>query len=477
MLTSIIRSTKSIKNYGHNVALLLRPDADLVVLQSSNGYLISYSLVFDPGPRVYQLLSADGRNARRRSSIQPGPGKYGSKSEGLLMEGGGDVQEARLQFRMVIRLDAGISKALALDSELIVITKEPAAVQCIQWSPDRSGAQFSTEMLGDMDFLEGQKTLADIVYDKPMNLFAFVSQGGRAYAVQRLTERTRGDRHPDTLFEGHIFHSPKGSHDIAVKAAINSRFSLMALACKDGSIQLYNVQNYAGGIQRLRRLPLPISALSAGKITSLGYSPDGYCLFAGFENGWMTWSVYGQPGGSSFGCDLRQCQQNGDDWLTSVLMSCWIGGGSDILMLTSRSNLIWSQEFARSAVTNCYNPSNAARGLLQTSTGLIAYQGDQMTDLATITADAAVWQHIQAPAHYVVEQWPIRATVISPDRRYIAIAGQRGLAHYSLASGRWRTFQDPEEQNDFTVRGGMCWHQHILVAAIETSYSTYEVGL
>lgn len=406
-----------------------------------------------------------------------GPAKYGLKARGALAEGGGDVQEARLHFRMVIRLDAGISKALALDHELIVITKEPAAVQCIRWNPDRSGAQFSTEMLGSMEWLEGNRTLSDVVHDKPMNVFAFVSAGGRAYAVQRITDSSRHGKNPDALFDGHIFHIPKGDRDIAVKSAINSRFSLIALGCKDGSIRLYSVQNYAGGIRFLHKIPLPASAHSAGHLTSLSYSPDGYCLFAGYSNGWTTWSVYGQPGGSSFGCEKSQCQQNGDDWLTGISTASWMSGGSEVLMLTPKSNLIWSQEFARSAVTGCYNPANVSKGLLQTSSGLIVYQGDQMTDLATITADASIWQHVQAPPHYLIDQWPIRMAIISPDRRYLAIAGLRGLAHYSMASGRWRTFQDPNEQNDFAVRGGMCWHHHVLIAAVETSYGTQEVWL
>lgn len=477
ILTSISRSKKSITSYGHNVALLLRPDADLVVIQSSKGFLITYSLVVDLDRRAYQLMSADGgRNARRRSSVQPGAAKFSTKSRGSLLEGGGDVAEARLHFRMVIRLDAGISKALALDNELVVITKEPAAVQCIRWSPDRAGAQFSTELLSDMTWLEGKKTLADVVYDRPMNLFAFVSEGGRAYAVQRISDSSRDGNHPNALFDGHLFHEPNGKHELAVRAAINSRFSLIALACEDGSIILYNVQNYAGGIQRIRRLLLPISAQSTGKMTSLTYSPDGYSVFTGFENGWMTWSVYGQLVSSSFGCDVAQCQQNGDDWLTGSIAACWVSGGSEVLMLGTDSNLIWSQEFARNAATGCYNPANVARGLLQTGSGLIAYQGDQMNDMATISADSSVWQQIHGPLNYLIDHGPIRASVISPDRRYIAIAGQRGLAHYSLASGRWRTFQDPDEQNDFSVRGGMCWHQHVLITAVETSYGTHEVA-
>ncbi|CRK30246.1 hypothetical protein BN1723_014356 [Verticillium longisporum] len=75
-----------------------------------------------------------------------------------------------------------------------------------------------------------------------------------------------------------------------------------------------------------------------------------------------------------------------------------------------------------------------------------------------------------------LNQWPIRHTVISPDGRYVAVAGRRGLAHYSVNSGRWKTFMNEAAENEFQVRGGMCWYQHILVAAVEVN-RTHEIRL
>jgi hypothetical protein len=56
------------------------------------------------------------------------------------------------------------------------------------------------------------------------------------------------------------------------------------------------------------------------------------------------------------------------------------------------------------------------------------------------------------------------------------VAGRRGLAHYSINSGRWKTFANPEMENEFQVRGGMCWYQHILLAATEIN-KAYELRL
>ncbi|MBV1838908.1 hypothetical protein KUA11_17210, partial [Acetobacter estunensis] len=75
------------------------------------------------------------------------------------------------------------------------------------------------------------------------------------------------------------------------------------------------------------------------------YSPDGYCLFAGFENGWATWSMFGNPGSHSFGAESNV----NDPWLTGVVGASWIGGGSEVLMIGKQSEAVWALELAKSA--------------------------------------------------------------------------------------------------------------------------------
>ena len=90
-----------------------------------------------------------------------------------------------VRFRMVIKVDAGIESALALDDELAVATRKPAAVQCIRWTPDSAGSQTSTEILSRMGWLDKKVTIQEMTYDRPMNLSTWVTSDGKAYAVQR----------------------------------------------------------------------------------------------------------------------------------------------------------------------------------------------------------------------------------------------------------------------------------------------------
>lgn len=366
---------------------------------------------------------------------------------------------------MVIKIDAGICKAMALDNELIVATRKPAAIQCIKWTPDGSGSQTSTELFSRMDWMPKKASVTEMIYDRPMHLSAWVTDDGRAYAVQRLQQKTQSE--PAKLFKGYCFHVPLTLARAASKVAINARYSLLAVGCADRVIRVYIVRDYMGNIDYSHCHDISLKEEVTGALTCLAYSPDGYCLFAGFERGWATWSVFGKPGANNFAVDHDVAEQQNDGWLKGVLNASWLGAGCELLFVTPDDQRIWNLEFARSALTGCYISANISRSLLQTSSGLSVYQGHDLPDLTTIAADSTSWHHTDIPASYLLNQWPIRCSVISLDGRYVAVAGRRGLAHYSLSSGRWKTFNDEDSENEFQVRGGMCWHQHILVAAVE----------
>jgi hypothetical protein len=126
---------------------------------------------------------------------------------------------------------------------------------------------------------------------------------------------------------------------------------------------------------------------------------------------------------------------------------------------------------ARSAVTGSYNPANLFRTVLQSTSSVMVYRGYDLPDLTSISAEPSLWRTTRIPAVYLLNHWPIRCTAISADGRYVAVAGKRGLAHYSINSGRWKTFTNEATENEFQVRGGMCWYQNILVAAVEANRS------
>ena len=449
----------------------MRPDSAIFVVQTTSGYLITYTLATDPDARVFRphFASHTSGQTRRQSNFSGARNQGGDRILWGPGEGGG-VREVSVRFRMVIKVDAGIGRALALDEELVVATQKPGAVQCIRWTPDSAGNQTSTELFSRMDWLPKKTTVIEMIHDRPMNLSTWITNDGKAYAVQRLPH----SKEPETrhkLFRGYCFHTPQDTNDQGIKAAINARFSLIAVGCSDGTIRVYTARDYAGNIPSSHTHKPMVSGQSSGRITCLAYSPDGYCLFAGYENGWATWSVFGKAGATSFGADARISEEQKEGWLEGVKEASWLGGGSEILIIGQQDDRIWTLEMARSAVTGCYSSANISRTLLQTTSSIMVYRGYDLPDLTTISAEASLWHTAQIPSSYLVDQWPMRCSVISADGRYVAVAGRRGLAHYSINSGRWKTFVNENMENEFQVRGGMCWHQHILVAAVEAGDS------
>ena len=471
----MIRSPQSLQTYGLNLSLSLRPDSLIVVVQTELGFLITYSIATDPSTLVYRQQQVQ-TNHSRRHSITNGTANNGFGSRDPAA--GEYIPEINIRFRMVIKIDAGIGWTLSLDDELVVSTIKPAAVQCIRWTPDTNGSQTSTELISRMAWMSDEAKITDMVHDRPMNLFTWVTDDGKAYAVQRIpgTSASANLKRSVSMFKGYCFHSPNIESEYAVKAAINARFSLVAVGCADGNIVVYTARDYDGHIPLSHTLHPVNSADSLGRLTCLTYSPDGYCLFVGYEHGWMTWSVYGKLSGSSFNSDRAISTANDEEWLLGIHEAFWIGGGSSLLMLSLHDDRLWTLEMARSAATGCFSLDNICRPLLQTDSGFMIYRGYDVPDLTAISVEASLWHHVQIPAGYLVDQWPIRCSVISPDGRYVAVAGRRGLAHYSVNSGRWKTFDDPNSENEFAVRGGMCWRQHILFAAGESG-AQYQVSL
>lgn len=411
----------------------------------------------------------DGHNGSVRRPSN-GNGIHQNKEFNSTLECG--IAEVSIHFRMVIKIDAGIYNALALDDELVIATDKPAALQCIRWTPESTSNQTSTELLTRLPWLKKKTTICEMVYDRPMNLSAWVGSDGAGYAVVRnhASNATTPETHK-ALFSGYEFHECGNESRGASKIAINARFSLIVVGCQNGDLLAYSVKDYKGPIPYSHTYPRPVSEAVSGKIKFLCFSPDGYCLFVGLENGWMTWSVFGKALASSFGSETKELQARSEEWLGGVKDGFWLGGGTEILLLPMRDNGLWILEMARSACTGVHNFSNSSRCLLQTSSGLIIYKGHGVGESSALLTDSSLWHHVQAPRGYLNNQWPIRFSVISEDGRYLAIAGRRGLAHYSVQSGRWKSFQESDAENEFAVRGGMFWHGHLLVVAVECATS------
>ena len=116
--------------------------------------------------------------------------------------------------------------------------------------------------------------------------------------------------------------------------------------------------------------------------------------------------------------------------------------------------------------------------MIQTDDRILLYNngGDYQENNTTIDPAAVAWSHIQYPALYITDHWPIRYASISSDGKYITIAGKRGFAHYNSISNRWKLFGNQQQEQSFLVQGGLVWYRHIMIVGCELVQNrAYEV--
>ncbi|KAH9081828.1 RIC1-domain-containing protein [Lactarius deliciosus] len=201
----------------------------------------------------------------------------------------------------------------------------------------------------------------------------------------------------------------------AVKVAVNMRFSLIAIGTHCGNVEYTSFPSQRGVAPKPQVLE---------DVSILSHQRERAGLCHGMELGW-----------------IRPCG--------------WLGERFKDLFMNGIKDLFWG-------------PGNFELLVLSHPDERIS---DGQLFAIPFAKSATTGQHIPIPQSYLATNWPIRYSAISADGRLIAIAGRRGLTHYSSTSGRWKLFSDELQEQAFTVRGGLLWFHHVLVAAVEIGRS------
>jgi hypothetical protein len=102
-------------------------------------------------------------------------------------------------------------------------------------------------------------------------------------------------------------------HRRATCAALNGRFSLIAVGTHGGAVLLTGLPVRDGPPSRPELLALPAGtpgAHATGTVQTMEWSSDGYVLAVGWAHGWAVWSVGGRCLASSFGVEDHQVDQD-----------------------------------------------------------------------------------------------------------------------------------------------------------------------
>ncbi|KDQ54856.1 hypothetical protein JAAARDRAFT_37967 [Jaapia argillacea MUCL 33604] len=301
-----------------------------------------------------------------------------------------------------------------------------------------------------------------------------------SFDVPRWVQKQRRVDQDDNSPYQHPYDEPRR----AVAVAVNTVFSLIAIGTHGGSVALANFPSQDGAIPKSQVLQIPDSynRSPSGGVCAMEWSSDGYVLAVGWEHGWAVWSVGGRCLAWGFGVEDQVDEDKFQDTFMYGLRSLfWAPGNFELVVLAQRTlknddGQMFVVPFARSATTGQHAPDNTRYAFLQMDDRVLVYRGADQPDMSVINPESDVWQHIMIPQVYLAMNWPLRYSSISTDGRLIAVAGRRGLVHYSTTSGRWKSFADEVQEQAFSVRGGLLWFHHVLIASVEVGKS-YQIRL
>ncbi|KAF9066084.1 RIC1-domain-containing protein [Rhodocollybia butyracea] len=520
VLAFLSRTPTSTIDHGENREAHWSPDGSRIVIQTSESYLVLIAVIHHPNESTYRppTLSA---NAQRN-----------------FLAGSGEafpLNSVSLQFEGVIRVEGTLISVSPRKKAITFSTMNPPAIQQIPWpeAEEEEDEEIDEEehetrrrkklenydqwIINEVDFewlVETEVAISHVLYDRTTGVESWITSDGRAYVVyltQPLEEPSSSNlssndttQIPDgrNLWMGTCIHNfetprwvqkqrrvePHEQNELyfepmrAVRLAVNAKFSMIAIGMLGGGIQYSGFPTEEGILPASQKVEIPNPFnRQTGRICSMEWSSDGYVLAVGWQHGWGIFSVGGRCLVSGFGVEDVDEKKFQDAFMYGISNLFWVPGNFELVVLAQPSPKIIDGQifvipFAKSATTGQHSPDNTRYAFLQLEDRALIYRGADQPDISVINPESDVWQHIKVPQSYLAANWPIRYSSLSSDGRLIAIAGRRGLVHYSASSGRWKLFADTVQEQAFSVQGGLIWFHHVLIAAVEVS-KTYQIRL
>ncbi|KAI0803143.1 RIC1-domain-containing protein [Irpex lacteus] len=510
VLAHLARTATSVEEHGDNVSMEWSPDGNRIVIQTTLSYLILVTVDVNPEEIAYRTPPLPVAAQRH---FLPGAGEgLPLPSMSLFLEG-------------VIRIEGALLSVSPRREYIMFSTKSPPSVQRIPWPSVQRDEDdthigyrnkeslYDTWLLNEDTFpwlVDSNVVVDRITYSRATGTETWLTSDGRAYLVQ-LYEHVEHDAYSeDTSSEDRGYD--RASHDSqitlawhgtclhnveppkwvqkrrlvrpddpdadqyhyeeprrAVSVAINAKFSLAA-------IELVNLPSH-GILPPAQVLQIPqLYNRKTGSVNAMEWSSDGHVLAVGWQNGWAVFSVGGRCLAWGFGVEYEVNEERFTDaFMYGIRGLFWSPGNFELVVLAENApntpdGELFIIPFAKSANIAQHSPDNTQYAFLQMDDRVLVYRGADQPDMSVINPESDI------PQSYLATNWPIRYSALSADGRLVAVAGRRGLCHYSSNSGRWKLFADELQEQAFLVRGGLLWFHHVLVAAVELS-KTYQIRL
>ncbi|RPD63256.1 RIC1-domain-containing protein [Lentinus tigrinus ALCF2SS1-6] len=520
VLSHLSRTPTSVQEHGENLHVQWSPDGQRLVIQTTQSYLVLISLEHSAEESPYQSPPLAPNAARH---FLPGAGEaLPLQSLSLRLEG-----VIRIEGTL---LSVSPRKDYILFSTGSPPSIQRVPWPNLNGEGGHIGGGYDTWVVNEEEFpwlVDADVSVVQISYHRQTGFETWITSDGRAYLVQLVEDHDMQPNASEVSADdeqraqmSHFAHSRHASdssdsmrpfqwqgtciHNIepprwvqkrkqvdpgdvdayayneprrAMAIAPNPKFSMLAIGTFSGTVEFTNFPSLDGILPKPQVLQIPnmYAREGTGSVCTMEWSSDGYVLAVGWEKGWAIWSVGGRCLAWGFGVEYRVDEERFQDaFMYGVRSLFWAPGNFELVMLAQSSpnkpdGQLFVLPVAKSATTGQQSPDNTQYAFLQMDDRVLVYRGADQPDMSVINPEADVWQHIKVPQNYMSANWPIRYSSISADGRLIAIAGRRGLVHYSSTSGRWKMFADERQEQAFTVKGGLLWFHHVLIVAVDVS--------
>ncbi|XP_018917373.1 guanine nucleotide exchange factor subunit Rich isoform X2 [Bemisia tabaci] len=470
------RTSESLEEIGLNEIVEWRPDSRRLVVATSGGSLIFYSLEEDLDKKgLYQLVDSPQPNLRRDSA------------ELFIKQ---NIPCLHLALDKEITIGGGICSIVCLRDELMVATTRSHVLR-YRWDGSmnrdycldlrRVPFCIDQQVSKAIPLVENNTYLTQIEYSPLIGGFAVVLNDGRA-AVLTAVSLKFDPNQVQGIWAPNV--------EDATCAAVNHKFRLITFGRKNGECIIYNIDEMTGGLEVSHQLiisseiyPGPVGAVSA-----LRWTPDGCALAVAWSSGGFSlWSTFGALLTCSLSWDYgihTDVSKNNPLLIHSME---WSAEGYQLWMVKRQDPDGWNEKsdsvilmgFVKSALT--VNPcmSHKSHLALQgedrlyinlgagiTKVYQLPKQNAQVQTKMSITSQLVEnkqWLVVLLPSTYSSTNWPIRYTAIDCEGHHLAVAGRTGLAHYSFATRRWKLFGNETQEKDMIVTGGLLWWQSYIV--------------
>ncbi|KAJ3395056.1 hypothetical protein HDU92_006256, partial [Lobulomyces angularis] len=474
MIGKITRSQVTVEEDGENVEILWKPDSTAIVVTTNKGYL-----------HFYDILNGEGKLFDFKF-INPHHYVIGAGEKG-------GCPNKSLRFKMAIQIDTGIASAIGLSDEILICTSESPSLLSLCWNGEVNAS--GTCSLVDVSFLTNPADpFVHMTTNKFLDLFCWTSKFGNCYLAQRkLVQKldNNGDANaPQELncvwvWSGLCFFNSAKTKNNAVTCAINSKLLKLAVGTHDGDILLFSLSEDKTSLSYMHTLSLSqppglSNVFHVGPVSCLEFSSDGNAIAVGWHFGGLSlWSVAGRLLFSTMSEDTiaesptERPTISQEDYFNGVAHLFFGPGSYDLFILPSQSysndvvNDIYVIPFAKSALTMSKNSDNTRCICLVSDDKLLLHEANIGDSFGYLDSNLVLWDSIQIPVMYLGENWPIRHCSVNSTGHFAAIAGKRGLAHYSAKTNKWKLFGNEHQEQTFFVTGGILWFKNILIFACQ----------